>query len=97
LEGGYPADACGAICLSSRSLGKLLAKIQPTNLEMNPTSLMIKPVSKVPIQKSDRFLPGQFALFCIDEIKDVPGSGHYEKLAAFPGRMQGLAKVLGLD
>jgi hypothetical protein len=35
MEGGNPADACGAICLSFRALGKLSAKIQPTNLEMN--------------------------------------------------------------
>jgi hypothetical protein len=34
-EGGDPADACGAICLSFRALGKLSAKIRATNLEMN--------------------------------------------------------------
>jgi hypothetical protein len=34
MERGYPADACGAICLSFRALGKLSAKIWPTNLEM---------------------------------------------------------------
>jgi hypothetical protein len=27
IEGGYPADAYGAICLSFRSLGKLSAEI----------------------------------------------------------------------
>jgi hypothetical protein len=35
MESGYPADACGAICLSFRALAKLSAKICPTNLEMN--------------------------------------------------------------
>jgi hypothetical protein len=35
MESGYPADACGAICLSFRAVGKLSAKIWPTNLEMN--------------------------------------------------------------
>ncbi len=35
---GYPADACGAICLSFRALGKLSLKIWPTNLEMNLVS-----------------------------------------------------------
>jgi hypothetical protein len=27
MESGYPADACGAICLSFRALGKLSLKI----------------------------------------------------------------------
>jgi len=27
MESGYPADACGAICLSSRALGRLSLKI----------------------------------------------------------------------
>jgi hypothetical protein len=31
----YPADACGAICLSFRALAKLSLKIWSTNLEMN--------------------------------------------------------------
>jgi hypothetical protein len=35
MERGYPADACGAICLSFRALGKLSSKIWSTNLEMN--------------------------------------------------------------
>jgi hypothetical protein len=35
MEGGYPADVCGAICLSFRALGKFSPKIWPTNLEMN--------------------------------------------------------------
>jgi hypothetical protein len=35
MESGYPADACGAICLSFRALGKLSSKICPTDLEMN--------------------------------------------------------------
>jgi hypothetical protein len=35
VERGYPADACGAICLSFRALGKVSLKIWSTNLEMN--------------------------------------------------------------
>jgi hypothetical protein len=35
MKRGSPADACGAICLSFRALGKLSLKIWPTNLEMN--------------------------------------------------------------
>jgi hypothetical protein len=30
----YPADACGAICLSFRALAKLSETILPNNLEM---------------------------------------------------------------
>jgi len=43
------------------------------------------PVSKVPIQKCHCFLPGQFALLGVYEIKDMSGPRDYEKLAAFPG------------
>jgi hypothetical protein len=32
---GYPADACGASCLSFRALGKLSSRITPTNFEMD--------------------------------------------------------------
>jgi len=32
----YPADACGAICLSFRALVRLSLNIWSTNLEMNP-------------------------------------------------------------
>jgi len=35
MERGYPADACGASCLSFRALGKLSAEIWPINLEIN--------------------------------------------------------------
>jgi hypothetical protein len=35
MKSGYPADACGATCLSFRALGQLSLKIWSTNLEMN--------------------------------------------------------------
>jgi hypothetical protein len=34
MERGYPADACGASCLSFRAPGKPSPKIWPINLEM---------------------------------------------------------------
>jgi hypothetical protein len=38
MEGGSPADACRAIWLSFRALGRLSAKIRSKNLEMNRKS-----------------------------------------------------------
>ena len=35
MESEYPADACGAICLSFRALARLSSNIGSTNLEMN--------------------------------------------------------------
>jgi len=35
MESGSPADACCAIWLSFRALGRLSWNIRPTNLEMN--------------------------------------------------------------
>jgi hypothetical protein len=57
----------------------------PTTKKACPQVQRSEPVSKVPVQKSHRFLPCQFALLGVDEIKDMPGSGHHEKIAAFPG------------
>jgi len=34
MESGYPADACGAICLSFRALVRPSQNIRFTNLEM---------------------------------------------------------------
>ncbi len=36
----YPADACGAICLSFRALSRLSSRIGSTNLEMNQKYLL---------------------------------------------------------
>jgi hypothetical protein len=52
----YPADACGAICLSFRALGKLSAKIWPTHLEMTYGIMhdqIILPYNFLKVPKSD--------------------------------------------
>jgi hypothetical protein len=41
MGSGYPADACGAICLSFRALVRALENIRSVNLEMIRISLMI--------------------------------------------------------